>query len=150
MPSGRQASAWESEGIVTDGLWCYMIDDFFRVFPMGYCSWNGDSKRHGHNSDVLWLRKSWKKYGGLWADGVASTIVTVGARAPAHINLKSSDHFYYAICYCVYTVIDIPGFYIVLYLLFQGFFVAVNKIVNSPPEVTHPSLTRPGSGWVVT
>ena len=102
------------------------------------------------NRDVLWLRKSWKKYGGLWADGVALTIVTVGARASAHINLKSSDNFYYEICYCTYTVIDIPGFYIVSYLLFQVFFVAVNKIVNTTPEVTHPSLTRPGSGWVVT
>ena len=92
-----------------------MIGDFFRVFLMGYCSWNGDSKRRGHNREFLLLRKSWTKYGGLWADGVASTVLTVGARASAHINLKSSDDFYYEICYCTYTVIDLPGFYIASY-----------------------------------
>ena len=121
VPSGQQASAWDNEGIITDGLWCYLIGDFFGVFLMGYYSWNGDFKRHGHNRDVLWLRKSWKKYGALWADGVASSVVKVGARASAHIIWKSSDNFYYEICYYTYTVIDIPGFYIVLYLLFQGF-----------------------------
>ena len=56
---------------------------------MEYCSWNGDLKWHGRSRDILWLRKSWKKYGGLWADGVASTGVTIGARVSAHINLKS-------------------------------------------------------------
>ena len=52
-------------------------------------------------------------------------------------------------CYCTYTVIDIPGFYMVLYLLFQGFSLPWIKPVNST-EVPHPSLIRPGSGWVVT
>ena len=76
------------------------------------------------------MRTSWKKYGGLWADGVASTVVTVGARAPAHINLKSSDNFYYAICYCTYIVSDTPGFYNVLYLVFQGFLLPWIKTSN--------------------
>ena len=52
-------------------------------------------------------------------------------------------------CYCTYTVIDIPGFYMVLYLLFQGFSLPWIKPVNST-EVPHPCLIRPGSGWVVT
>ena len=36
------------------------------------------------------------------------------------------------------------------YICCSRFFVAVNKIVISTPEVPHPSLSRPGSGWVVT
>ena len=34
-------------------------------------------------------------------------------------------------CYCTYTVIDIPGFYMVLYLLFQGFSLQWINTVNS-------------------
>ena len=34
-------------------------------------------------------------------------------------------------CYCTYTVIDIPGFYMVLYLLFQGFSLPWINTVNS-------------------
>ena len=56
-------------------------------------------------------------------------------------------------CYCTYTVIDIPGFYMVSYLLFQGFSLPWINTVNSTAwssSWSHPSLIRPGSGWVAT
>ena len=93
--------------------------------------WNVDSKRDGQCPDVLSCRETWKKCGGLWANGVAPTVVTVGARAFAHNNLKLYDDFYYEMCYCTYTVIDISGFYMVLYLLFQGFSLPWINTVNS-------------------
>ena len=93
--------------------------------------WNVDFKRDGQCPDVLSWRATWKKCGGLWADGVAPTVVTVGARAFAHNNLKLYDDFYYEMCYCTYTVIDISGFYMLLYLLFQGFSLPWINTVNS-------------------
>ena len=43
MPSRRQTSAWDSEGIITDGLWYYLIGDFFQFFLMEYGSSNGET-----------------------------------------------------------------------------------------------------------
>ena len=47
-------------------------------------------------------------------------------------------------CYCTCTVIDIPGFYMVLYLLFQGFSLPWINTINSTAwsSSSFPNLAR--------
>ena len=121
-----------------------MIGDFFRVFLMGYCSWNGVPS----GTVIIVTFYDWENpERNMVVCELMASLQLLWQLVPGHQHTSTWNHqiiFHYEICYCTY------GFYIVLYLLFQGFFVAVNKIVNSTPEVTDPSLTRPCSGWVVT